>query len=143
MEIAVKEFKDLSTSELYEILKSRLEIFMLEQNIICQDMDNIDYVSTHIFIKDKDRVTAYLRAYNIDEESVKVGRVLTLSHGNGMGKVLLENSIKEIKNKFNCKRICVNAQKQAVGFYEKFGFKAVSDEFLEEGVVHIAMQLEL
>lgn len=143
MEVIAKEFKDLTTTELYEILKSRSEIFLLEQNIICQDMDDIDYVSTHFFIKDKERVAAYLRAYNIDGENVKVGRVLTLSHGNGMGRELLEKSIEEIKNRFGCRKICVNAQKQAAGFYEKSGFKKVSDEFLEEGIVHIAMQLEV
>ena len=143
MEVVIKEFKDLTTEELYEILKSRSEIFLLEQNIICQDMDDIDYVSTHFFIKDEKRVWAYLRAYKIDEENVKIGRVLTLSHGKGVGKELLEKSIEEIRNKFSCKKICVNAQKHAVGFYEKFGFWVVSDEFLEEGVVHVAMQLEI
>lgn len=145
MDLVAKEFKELTTIELYEILKARAEIFIMEQNINYQDMDNVDYESLHCFFQKGNEVIAYLRAYYIKGQAdiVKVGRVLTLHHGEGLGRELLEKSIPAIKNRMKCKKICMDAQKYAIGFYEKLGFLVTSDEFLEEGIVHVAMELEL
>lgn len=140
MNFEAKTFTELSVDELYEILKSRAEIFLLEQNIICQDIDDMDRESLHCFFADKNRVVAYLRAFKQDENSVKIGRVLTLEHRNGLGSKLMENSLNAIKKNFGIGKICVHAQKQAVGFYEKMGFRIVSDEYTEEGIVHLTME---
>lgn len=145
MNFKSKKFDELTNKELYEILKSRAAIFIMEQNIHYQDMDDIDYKSLHCYIMDNNKVVAYLRAFYKDEnqEIVQVGRVLTLIHGNGIGKELMQKSIIAIKNKMKCKKICMDAQKQAVGFYEKLGFKITSDDFLEEGIVHQKMEQNL
>lgn len=74
---------------------------------------------------------------------MQVVRVLTLEHGNGLGKKLLANSIQAIKDKTSATKIFIEAQKYATGFYEKFGFKITSDEFLEDGIPHIVMELDL
>ncbi len=140
MNFVVKTFSELSVDELYEILKSRAEIFLLEQNIVCQDLDDVDQNSIHCFFTDKNRVIAYLRAFPSGEDSVTVGRVLTLEHRKGLGSKLMQKSLEEIKKRFGCKKICVHAQKQAVNFYEKMGFAIVSDEYLEEGIIHLAME---
>lgn len=143
MELIAKKFDELSNTELYEILKARTEIFTLEQKIMYQDMDNIDYDSLHCFFMNDNIVVAYLRAFYLNEDVVKIGRVLTLKHGLGMGKELMIQSIKAIQEKMKCKKIVMDAQKYAVGFYEKFGFKVTSDEFLEEQVVHHVMELDI
>lgn len=144
MKSIAKYFNELTSKELYEILKSRSEIFVIEQHITYQDMDNIDYNSLHCFIMENDRVIAYLRAFHQDnEEIVKIGRVLTIEHGNGIGRKLMEESLKAIKDKMNCKRIVMSAQKHAKGFYEKFGFIQTSNDFLEEGVVHVKMEKDV
>ncbi len=145
MNLISKKFNELSATEIYEILKARSEIFVMEQNIHYQDMDDIDYDSLHCFFMKDDKVVAYLRAFYQDEHKaiVKIGRVLTLKHGNGVGKELMEQSLQSIKEKMNCKKICMDAQKHAIGFYEKFGFKVVSNDFLEEGIVHVVMELEI
>ena len=144
MELIVKEFKELTITELYEILKARAEIFIIEQQINYQDMDDIDYHSIHFFFQENNKVIAYLRAFYIDSDKkiVKIGRVLTLSHGNGVGSKLLRESISIIRDKMKCENIYIHAQKHAVKFYEKFGFVTTSDEFLEEGVVHVSMELK-
>ncbi len=140
MELIIKKFSELSTNELYEILKSRLEIFMLEQNIICQDLDDVDYVSTHYFFTDNKRVVAYLRVFEGEEKDViMLGRVLTLNHKKGIGSELMTKAIEHIKAAADYKKISLHAQKSAIGFYEKLGFVTVSPEFLEEGVVHVTM----
>jgi len=138
-----KQFSELTLTELYEIIKSRAEIFLLEQKIICQDLDDMDYESLHCFFKYGKRVTAYLRAFSMDDETVKVGRVFTLEHKKGLGRNLMNESISEIKRVFNCKKIVVHAQKQAEGFYKKIGFNTVSDEFIEEGIIHVTMEMNI
>lgn len=145
MKLITKKFDELTNKELYEILKARSEIFIMEQNIHYQDMDNIDYNSLHCFFIEDGKVIAYLRAFYNDtnKEVVRIGRVLTLIHGNGIGKDLMNQSIEAIKSKMKCKKIVMDAQKYAVGFYEKFGFITISDDFLEEGIVHQVMELNL
>lgn len=145
MNLTAKRFEELDTKELYEILKARAEIFIMEQNMHYQDMDNVDYKSLHCFFIEENRVIAYLRAFYQEDNSdiVRIGRVLTLKRGIGIGRELMEKSIIAIKEKMNCKKIIMDAQKYAVGFYEKFGFKSISSDFLEEGVLHVVMELEL
>ena len=145
MNFTSKKFSDLTLAELYEIIKSRTEVFLLEQRIICQDLDDVDYKSLHCFFTDKERVRGYLRAFLSDEANgvVTIGRVLTLEHKKGLGTELMKKSFEEIKKNFSCSKIAVHAQKQAVGFYEKMGFQTVSDEFLEEDVWHLTMEKEI
>ncbi len=145
MELTVKTFDELTTTELYEILRSRAAVFTVEQTTCCQDMDRVDYTSYHCFYKDGGTVTAYLRAYYNEgsKDTVKIGRVLTLDHGKGLGRRLMEESIEAIKAKLPCKKMLVHAQKQAIGYYEKFGFQVTSGEFWEDGIVHVTMELAL
>ena len=145
MEFYGKVFQDLTGSQVYEILKSRSEIFMLEQGIRCLDMDDVDYKSRHCFFTEGDRVVAYLRAFYLSEDrnTVKIGRVLTLNHGRGVGTELMKKSIDDISANMKCKKLHVDAQKQAVGFYKKMGFSITSEEFLEEGIPHVSMEMEL
>lgn len=144
MTFYAKEFSQLTTEELYEILKSRAEIFLLEQGIVCQDMDDIDYECMHYFFTSGKRVTAYLRAFvsNKENNTVTISRVITLEHKKGLGSELMKNSIADIKERFSPSKISVHAQKQAAGFYEKMGFVPISGEYLEEGIIHITMELE-
>jgi len=141
MNFVAKEFNELTTKELYEILKARAKVFIVEQGIQCQDMDDVDYGSLHCYYEEDGIVTAYLRAYQgADNTEVQIGRVLTIEHGKGFGKQLMECSIRKIEEKFRCKKICLDAQTHAIGFYEKLGFQVSSDEFLEEGIPHVKME---
>ena len=143
MEMKSKFFSELSTNELYKILKIRAEIFVVEQNCVYQDMDDKDYDSLHIFFEDGGRVVAYLRAFAKDEDTVQMGRVLTLEHGKGLGGKLLKEGIEQIRKKQNPKKIYIEAQCYATGFYEREGFVVCSDEFLEDGIPHVQMILNL
>lgn len=144
MEFNARKFDELTGTQVYEILKSRSQIFMLEQGITCLDMDDKDYESFHFFYEQDKRVCAYMRAFYLDEEKtcVKIGRVLSLEHKNGLGSALTRDTFDYLKN-IGVKKVVVSAQKGAVGFYEKMDFDAVSDEYLEEGIPHIEMQRNL
>lgn len=136
-----KFFNELSTVELYEILKARAEIFVVEQNCVYQDLDDIDYRSLHVFYKSGDKVIAYLRAFEKEAETkvVQMGRVLTIEHGTGLGDKILKEGISQIKDKLNPDKIYIEAQCYAVGYYEREGFEVCSEEFLEDGIVHVQM----
>lgn len=142
MKLITKTFDELSAKELYEILKSRSEVFMLGQRIICQDMDDVDYVSMHFFYFENNRVCAYLRAFDDENEKnvCHIGRVLTLSPGIGIGKKLMNETMEHLAQKHPGIIFRLHSQKQAQGFYEKLGFSVVSDEFLEEGIAHVMME---
>lgn len=145
MNFIAKNFGELSLLELYEILRVRSQIFILEQNMHCQDMDGIDFEARHFFLEEKGKVLAYLRTFYTDDSKsiVKIGRVLSITHGVGLGADIMKRAIADIKKNMKCQKLCLNSQKSAIGFYEKIGFKTVSDEFLEEGVIHLKMQLEI
>lgn len=145
MKLITKFFHELTTTELYEILKSRAEIFVVEQNCIYQDLDDIDYRSLHIFYESNGRIIAYLRAFEKDssEKIIQMGRVLTLTHGIGLGRNLLKEGITQIKKKWSPASIYIEAQCYATGFYEREGFVISSDEFLEDGIPHVEMILRI
>lgn len=141
MSFYAKRFDELTTRELYEILRSRAEIFVVEQKISYVDMDEIDYNCLHCYIEEGGRVKAYLRAFYDNDGSVKIGRVLTLTHGEGLGREIMARSIETIKDKMPTTLIYLNSQEHAIGFYEKLGFKVVSDVFYEEHIPHFRMEL--
>lgn len=145
MNFIAKNFYELSLTELYEIMKARAQIFILEQNINYQDMDGIDLGARHYFFEENGRIMAYLRAFYDDagKTTVRIGRVLSITHGIGLGAELMRRAMADIKDSMNCQRICLDAQKYAIGFYEKLGFETVSDEFWEEGIIHVKMQMEI
>lgn len=143
MRLVSKYFEELSTIELYELLRARAEVFVVEQTCVYQDLDGKDYKSLHVFFEDEGKVIAYLRSFYIREDTVQMGRVLTIEHGKGIGAKILEKGIEEISKKQNPKKIYIEAQCYAIGFYERKGFVVCSEEFLEDGIPHVQMELLL
>ncbi len=136
-----KLFPELTPAELYEILKARSVVFQYEQNIKYVDEDDVDYNALHCFFEDNGRVTAYLRAFP-ENGSIKIGRVLTITRGKGDGRLIMERGVEAARKRFGKLTVAIDAQKHAEGFYKKLGFITTSDEFLEEGIVHVKMELK-
>ncbi len=140
MTFAAKLFHELTVAEIYEILKARSRVFQLEQGIRYLDEDDVDYDSLHCFFEENGCVIAYLRAFP-DNGKIRVGRVLTVTRGQGHGRLLMARSVEAAREKFGSRAVVMDAQKHAEGFYRKLGFVTTSGEFLEEGVVHVKMEL--
>jgi len=138
-----KTFEQLSTVELYEILKARVNVFVVEQNCPYPELDDMDYESLHVWTEKDGKIVAYLRAHIKDEGVVRMGRVLTTERGKAYGTAILQHGLKEIKARFNPEKIYIEAQSYAIGFYEREGFVVCSDEFIEDGIPHVKMELEL
>ena len=143
MKFVTKFFDELTTAELYELLKARAEIFVVEQNCIYQDLDDRDYDSLHVFYEESGTVLAYLRAFQKEAGVVQMGRVLTIEHGTGLGGRLLRAGMDSIKEKFQPQKIYIEAQSYATGYYEREGFTICSEEFLEDGIPHAQMEVTL
>ena len=145
MKLTAKFFDELTTSELYEILKARAAIFVVEQNCVYQDIDGVDIRSLHVFYESDGAVEAYLRLFPTpgEEGTVQMGRVLTVHHGLGHGGRLLKDGIRLARDRMNAKKIFLEAQCYAVGYYAREGFRICSEEFLEDGIPHVAMELIL
>ena len=142
MRTVSKFFSDLTSRELYEILRTRSEIFVVEQNCVYQDLDGKDYESLHVFMEEDGRVVACLRSFMKDGETAQMGRVATLRHEEGLGGILLKKGIEQIRLRQNPKKIYIEAQCCATGFYAREGFRVCSEEFLEDGIPHVGMILE-
>ncbi|AXX92883.1 GNAT family N-acetyltransferase [Malaciobacter molluscorum LMG 25693] len=142
MEILIKKFNELSNIELYEILRLRIEVFVVEQNCIYNDIDGIDIDSYHLLIKDNSKIVAYLRVYQKSQNEVSFGRVLVSNsnRGKGYAKKIIEEVLVFIEKTYKNKTIVIEAQTYLQNFYECFGFVIFSEEFLEDGIPHIMMK---
>jgi len=143
VELVIKPFDQLTTGELYEIMKARAAVFLLEQKIVCQDLDDVDYRAWHVFLRDETGVKAYLRAYEKDAETAQIGRVLTTERGRGYGRAVMRAGIETARTRMRKSILRMEAQCHAIGFYEKLGFCVTSEEFLDVGIPHVEMKLSL
>ncbi len=145
MELVVKRFEELTINELYEILKVRVDIFVVEQKCPYKELDEKDKKAYHIYLKENNQIKAYLRVIDagVSFEEVSIGRVLSTERGKGFAKAVIEEGIRVSKELLNADKIKIEAQVYAQKMYEKFGFKPVSKEFLEDGIPHIQMVLDL
>ena len=143
MNFVSKFFEELTTTELYEIMKARVNVFVVEQNCPYPELDDIDYESLHIYYENAGHVQAYIRAFVKEPGTVQMGRVLTVERGKGLGGDLLKEGLREIRSNFDLQKIYIEAQTYAIGFYEREGFVVCSGEFLEDGIPHVKMELIL
>ncbi len=145
METFIKRFDQLTTDELYEILSLRVSVFVVEQNCPYQELDGNDKGAYHVWLKDENGIQAYLRVLDkgVTLEEVAIGRVVTRQRRIGLGSRILETGIDVAREKFGADRIMLEAQVYARGLYEKAGFRQVGDEFLEDGIPHIPMLLDI
>ena len=143
MEIRIRTFDELSKEELYAIVKTRIAVFVVEQNCPYQEIDDTDKEALHVFIQEGEKIEAYLRLFPKEEGVVQMGRVLAVPHGEGLGRMIVEEAIRVTRERKDIRQIYIEAQTYATGFYEKFGFRICSDEFLEDGIPHVGMVLDL
>ena len=138
-----KTFDELTTHELYEILKARAAVFVVEQNCHYQDMDDIDFIATHVVVMDGDTIVAYSRVFKSNHaDAWHIGRVLSTQRHKHYGMKVMQEAINAAE-KLGAKMIEIDAQCHAVGFYEKIGFKVCSDEYMIDDIPHKRMLLQL
>ena len=148
MNTVIKNFSELSTEEIYNILKLRSEVFVVEQNCVYQDIDEKDQKATHLFIEKNNEIIAYTRIFKKGDyykENPSIGRVVVSKkeRGKELGKRIMRESILYIKNNYNNKSIELSAQKYLDKFYRDLDFYVEGEEYLEDGIPHQRMFLDL
>lgn len=140
----IKTFSELTTIELFNLLYTRSEVFVVEQNCVFQEPTLEDLDCLHVFKTDEaGGIIAYGRI--IDKgETVTFGRVITAPQhrGAGSGRELLTVLIAEITRRYPARTIEIQAQSYLEHFYGSFGFKACSAYYLEDEIEHVDMKKE-
>ena len=145
MRLCVKKFDELTTDELYQILKLRVNVFVVEQCCPYPELDDCDQKAVHVWLEDEDGIEACLRILdrNIKSKWVTIGRVIAVKRRAGLGTRILQAGIRVAKECFEAESVYLEAQTYARAFYEKQGFRVISEEFLEDGIAHVKMLLDL
>jgi ElaA protein len=140
-------FEELSLDELYEILRLRQEVFIVEQECAYLDADGKDKLALHVLGKDiKHKIRAYARIFPSGiayTNYQSIGRIITSMEirGTGTGKKLVKQCITYCKNHFGEENIKISAQSHLIPFYNQFGFREIGDGYLEDNIPHQAMVL--
>lgn len=153
-EFSVKTFDELTSVDLYHILKARSQVFVVEQDCAYQDMDEVDFDCLHLIAHQNEALVGYCRIIapefnlkrsleNPAHSMPAIGRVLVLEEhrGNGIARQLMMHAIKHCKKKYGKKPIVISAQSYLLGFYESLGFIAEGERYLEDDIEHVTMVL--
>ena len=143
LKIIKKTFKELTTKELYDLLQLRSEVFVVEQDCVYQDLDGKDEKALHVIGKKDNKIVAYTRVFKPGDyfENASIGRVVVSKNErqHKYGYDIMKASINTIKEHFNETTIKLSAQTYLKKFYNNLGFKEIGEEYLEDGIPHIAM----
>jgi ElaA protein len=165
----IKTFQELTVDELYELLRVRSEVFVMEQDCVYQDMDGDDKEAIHVWLTegvtesvtnkeealdgdknkvnrtDNEKVVALARVCpaGVHLPTISIGRVITTVRGKGYGKQIMLAAIDVAQKYFGATSIDIEAQEYAKGFYEGVGFKQTSDTFMLDGIPHIKMRWKM
>lgn len=147
MEINTYIYNELTTNQLYNILKLRAEVFVVEQNCAYQDLDNKDNKALHLIGEINNEIIAYTRIFKKGDyfTNSSIGRVLVKKkfRKKELGKAIMEKSIEIIKKNTKEEKIEISAQKYLTKFYKDLGFKKTGKEYLEDNIPHIKMILKI
>lgn len=140
---SIKKFDELTITELYKILKARMEVFIIEQDCHYLDLDNYDQKALHLWAEKEGFVLAYCRVFDRDIKynEASIGRVLTTEsgRGKGVGRRLMNLAVEVIENRFQTSEIRISAQDYLLKFYSELGFQDTGKKYLEDNIPHTEM----
>ncbi|AWO01019.1 GNAT family N-acetyltransferase [Chitinophaga alhagiae] len=139
----IKQFSELSTEELYQVLRLRSEVFVVEQKCAYLDMDNADQLAIHVMGWTDGGLAAYTRLFaaGIKFDMAAIGRVVTapFARNKGIGRILMQFSISTLETRWGKIPIKIGAQLYLQQFYESLGFVKSSEMYMEDDIPHIEM----
>lgn len=140
----IKSFEALTVNELYDLMKLRSEIFVVEQNCVYLDIDGKDRMALHLLGEYEEKIVAYSRLFDagISFDNASIGRVVVDAkyRDRKWGHDLMREAIEGIRSNFGKDRITIGAQLYLKKFYESHGFIQTSEMYLEDDIPHIEMQ---
>lgn len=144
MKFIAKHFSELTGEEILDIIKIRTRVFIFEQKINEDDIDEFDIDAYHMYMySDNGEITAYCRILNPETayKEASIGRVLVESgyRRKGLGKEIMEEAVKFVFEELGYSEIKISAQEYVEKLYETIGFKRVGEVYDEVGIPHIKM----
>ena len=141
---AWSRFDDLGVRGLYDALQLRSRVFVVEQQAIYLDADGADPASWHLLGRDDAGVLqAYLRLVDpgVKYAEPSIGRVITAPEvrASGLGRALMAEGLAGAARWWPGQGVRISAQSRLRRFYTDFGFVAVGDDYLEDGIPHVEM----
>lgn len=144
LHFSFKTFAEFTPHELYAYLQLRSEVFVVEQNCVYQDLDNLDQESLHVLVYDAHLLVACARIVAANEKypNISIGRVIVAAthRKQDLGHALMRQCIKVIEERFGVQKIVLSAQAHLQNFYKKHNFAPQGEIYLEDGIPHIHMQ---
>ena len=140
-----KTFAELTVGELHEILRIRAQTFVVEQRCFYLDPDDADITAVHVGLRDGDSaLAAYARLFpEAGAPGVwRVGRVLAVRRGAGLGRRVMEETERAARIR-GASLLVMDSQRQAAGFYAKLGWRETGPDFDEAGIPHVRMEKRL
>lgn len=138
----IRPTADLTPAELLTVMAERVKVFVVEQHCAYQEVDAADQTALHVMLRQGDQLVAYARIIpHHDGNAMSFGRVLVVAHqrGQGLAHQLVSLTLKTLRARYPDATIKIQAQAQLTDFYGEFGFVAVSDSYLEDGIPHVDM----
>jgi ElaA protein len=140
-----RRFDELTAGELYELLRFRQGVFVVEQGSTYPDLDGLDQGAWHLIARLAGEVIGCLRltAMTGPPPMVRIGRVAvsqSLRRG-GIGRMLMEKALILCRERFPLQEIGLGAQVPLVPFYKTFGFARTSEPYDDFGILHIEMEM--
>ncbi|OZB29262.1 MAG: GNAT family N-acetyltransferase [Pseudomonas sp. 34-62-33] len=138
--------RELDTATLYALLALRTQVFVVEQNCPYLETDGQDLIgdTCHLLARDESGLVGYLRLLDPQRMNgeVVIGRVLTAerARGSGLGHRLMERGLVECGQRWPGVPVYLSAQAHLQGYYGRYGFVAVTEVYLEDGIPHIGMR---
>jgi ElaA protein len=134
----------LSPFEVHAVLAARQSVFIMEQNCIYQDADDLDYSAWHLIGCNREgQLMAYLRVTppgsRFPEPSI--GRLLTIKpmRGKKIATCALELALNKCGTAYPGQSVRIAAQTYLVDFYNRFGFLKIGPSYKEDGIDHVDM----
>ena len=139
-----KPFNQLSTRELHDLLKLRIDVFVVEQHCPYPELDGRDLEALHLLGRTADgALIACARILPPAEDGLpRIGRVAVheAHRAQGIAHALMRFTLDEIEQRYGSNRSKLSAQSHLQAFYAKHGYRPVSDEYLEDGIPHVDME---
>ena len=140
------DFDELTTAELYDALRLRQEIFVIEQNCVYLDIDGLDPSAVHILCWRQDQLLAYLRCLKpgLSYSESSLGRIVVspAARGLSLGQELVKRGIAYNQESWPGNDIRIGAQSYLETFYRNLGFVVTGDPYIEDGISHVHMNLQ-
>jgi ElaA protein len=136
-------FASLSPHALYDLLRLRTEVFVMEQNCVFQDMDGADPACHHLLGERDGALLAYARLVpaGLKFTEASIGRVVSepAMRGTGLGHALMREAVTQLQALWGEQPIRIGAQAHLQDFYRQHGFEPAGPIYIEDGIDHIEM----